>query len=394
LPPCLRRHLRQARRKRCTRFPRHCFALQEALRDREWFWPLYLRLAAAKAEHKGILDNVDMVLMEWIRHPERQDQALEFLNVWIAHQPLDVIRDAALEKLFDATLHHLKEQPVLLNRAVTAWLLHDDMRYPIVAFRVISRLQKPGAKSLALDPTIIDTLQPNEIRFLVRRILGFIVDDDAQIRLIFSLVRTCDAKTRTLGLVAEALRDHVGYDFPYRHEDGGAPARRICASGGRTVGIVQSARSRGRAGLRAWALLHAAQDAPRLGQGRGEERRKAGKGLLAGHTYGQLGAGDPLPLGSAGRPSQERRDCVRAVPPLGLGRATPTRVHAEPKNDRGYTRIIAIYLRTTVEYFNKVQAHLHTQDAFARYHPESALLTERVFEEIGLLATMGLTHYL
>ena len=61
---------------------------------------------------------------------------------------------------------------------------------------------------------------------------------------------------------------------------------------------------------------------------------------------------------------------------------------------RGYTRIIGIYLSTTAEYFNKVQAHLHTQDAFARYHRESALLTERVFEEIGLLATMGLTHYL
>ena len=108
---------------------------------------------------------------------------------------------------------------MLLNRAVTAWLLHDDMRYPIVAFRVISRLQEPGAKSLVLDPTIIDTLQPNEIRFLVRRVLGFIVDDDAQIRLIFSLIWTCDAKTRTLGLVAEALRDHVGYDFPYQTID-------------------------------------------------------------------------------------------------------------------------------------------------------------------------------
>ena len=59
----------------------------------------------------------------------------------------------------------------------------------------------------------------------------------------------------------------------------------------------------------------------------------------------------------------------------------------------GYMRIIAIYLSTTAEYFNKVQAHLHTRDAFARYHRESALLTERVFEEIGLLATMGLTHY-
>ena len=175
------------------------FPVQEALRYREWFWPLYLRLAAAKAEHKGILDNVDMVLMRWIRHPEWQDRALEFLNAWIARQPLEVIRDAVLEKLFDATLHHLKEQPALLNRAVTAWLFHDDMRYPLVAFQVISRLREPGAKSVGLDPAIVDTLQPNEIRFLVRRILGFIAGDDAEIGLIFSLVRTRDAKTRTLG---------------------------------------------------------------------------------------------------------------------------------------------------------------------------------------------------
>jgi len=195
------------------------FRAQGALRDRVWFWPLYLHLAAAKAEHKGILDYVDMVLMGWVSHPERQDRALEFLNAWIAHQPSEVIRDGALEKLFDATLHHLKEQPALLNRAVTEWLLHDDMRYPIVAFRVISGLGEPGVKSVALDSAILDTLQPNEIRFLVRRIMGFIVGDDAQIGLIFSLVRTRDTKTRTLGIVTEALRDHVGYDFPYQTID-------------------------------------------------------------------------------------------------------------------------------------------------------------------------------
>jgi len=195
------------------------FRAQKALGDREWFWPLYLRLTAAKAEHKGVLDNIDMVLMGWIRRPERQDRALEFLNSWIAHQPLDVIRDATMEKLFDATLHHLREQPALLSRAITAWLIHEDMRYPTVAFQMISRLREPGAKSMALDPAIIDTLEANEIRFLVRRILGFIVGDDAQIALIFSLVRTRDSKTRTLGLVMVALRDHVGYDYPYQTMD-------------------------------------------------------------------------------------------------------------------------------------------------------------------------------
>lgn len=61
---------------------------------------------------------------------------------------------------------------------------------------------------------------------------------------------------------------------------------------------------------------------------------------------------------------------------------------------RAYARIIEIYLNTTVEYFNKVQAHLHTKDALAGYHRESALLTERVFGEIGLIATIGLSHLL
>lgn len=58
-----------------------------------------------------------------------------------------------------------------------------------------------------------------------------------------------------------------------------------------------------------------------------------------------------------------------------------------------YARIIRIYLNTTVEYFNKVQAHLHTEDALARYYRESALLTERIFEEIRLIAAIGLSHF-
>ena len=57
-----------------------------------------------------------------------------------------------------------------------------------------------------------------------------------------------------------------------------------------------------------------------------------------------------------------------------------------------YVRVVGIYLNTTVEYVNKVQSHLYTKDALARYQPESALLTERVFEEIGIIATIGLAH--
>lgn len=60
----------------------------------------------------------------------------------------------------------------------------------------------------------------------------------------------------------------------------------------------------------------------------------------------------------------------------------------------GYTRLISLYLTTTVEYFNKVQGHLHTKDALAKYYSEAALLTERVFEEIGQISCIGLSHLL
>lgn len=60
----------------------------------------------------------------------------------------------------------------------------------------------------------------------------------------------------------------------------------------------------------------------------------------------------------------------------------------------GYVRLVDLYLTTTVEYFNKVQPHLHTENALAKYHREAALLTEQVFEEIGFLATIGLCHLL
>jgi hypothetical protein len=61
---------------------------------------------------------------------------------------------------------------------------------------------------------------------------------------------------------------------------------------------------------------------------------------------------------------------------------------------QGYGRLIHIYLPTSVEYFNKVQPHLHTENALARYQRESALLTERTFEEIGMIATIGLSNLL
>jgi hypothetical protein len=123
-------------------------------------------------------------------------------------------------------------------------------------------------------------------------------------------------------------------------------------------------------------------------------------------------------------PAKSEKECIRSLATASLALGILVRWSAEEQNLRnallacertllwtwdavrsrglvkskealqGYSRLVHIYLNTSVEYFNKVQAHLHTENAIARYHRESALLTERVFEEIGMVATIGLAHVL
>lgn len=189
---------------------------EESVGEKDWFWPLILHLTSAKTEHKGILSNIDRMLMGWMRDPVKEPRAHEFINVWISKQPPEVFNESGLEASFSSTVHGLVDQPAALSLAVTRWLLLDDSRYPLIARKLVSGLHTEGINYLVLDSTIIDELTQDEIRFLLRRILGYIIADEVQIHLVFSLVHTRNAKDRTFGYVTSVLQDQVGYDYPYQ----------------------------------------------------------------------------------------------------------------------------------------------------------------------------------
>jgi hypothetical protein len=127
---------------------------------------------------------------------------------------------------------------------------------------------------------------------------------------------------------------------------------------------------------------------------------------------------------AAGVPARTEKECIRSLATTALALGILVRWSAQEQNLRNallacertllwtwdairsrgfaqnrttlqaYSRLVHIYLNISAEYFNKVQPHLHTENALARYHRESALLTERVFEEIGTISTIGLSHLL
>ena len=162
----------------------------KALRDKSWFLPLLMRLTAARAEHGGILRNIDFVLMGWVRDPKLLPRAMEFINSWIANQPTEVFKQVGIAEAFSSTVHRIAEIPVALSQMLTSWLLNDDQRYPFLASKLISRLRTERLTSIALDPPMLDSLNEPDIRFLLRRMLGYLSGDEILIRLVFSLAHT------------------------------------------------------------------------------------------------------------------------------------------------------------------------------------------------------------
>lgn len=190
------------------------FRNERAHGSKAWFWPLVMHLTAARDVDEGRFGHVDMMLSNWIRDDARASRALEFLNSWVANQPIEALAKKGIEGAFPTTLHRFVEHPAAFGSALVQWFLHDDTRFPLVAQKIIAHLRIAKVSNLAFDPETLDGLNPAELKLLTRRFLGYVSGEDILLSLTFSLLRTNDAKERTAGLVAFVLLDRVGYDYP------------------------------------------------------------------------------------------------------------------------------------------------------------------------------------
>lgn len=195
------------------------FALSEFLlknrksyRETEWFWRLLLSLISSTYEHT--LSNIDTILEKWAIDPVQCERVLEFINCWISRQKDDSFVENWVEITFSSTIHKLIGRPGLLDRIITEWFINENFQFSMAAQKLISRLRIEGVKHFQFSADIIDNLSQDEIRFLIRRVLGYLFDESVLLSLIFSLARTKNSKSKTFGFVTTALLDFVAYDYP------------------------------------------------------------------------------------------------------------------------------------------------------------------------------------
>lgn len=160
------------------------------------------------------IDSMDSVLAHLIRSDKHSELALRWLTDWLRMNREHVMEGASLVKSFDQVLNMLVGRPQLLSSLVTDWFLSEEPAHAVSCGEVISFVSIREVKGVTLSRERLDNLDIDGLIFLVRRILGYVYNEDILLSLIFSLLDTTNPSSRTHSLVESLLVNEIGNDYP------------------------------------------------------------------------------------------------------------------------------------------------------------------------------------
>lgn len=161
-----------------------------------------------------VLDGLDHSLSVMLRPGSLYVKpVIAFLEAWVlARSAAKTNREFA--QRFDACTSAVLSQPELLATVFTRWMFSDGQALAIAAASIAMTARTGGQSVIAFDPLLLHVASEADLRFLVKRMLGFLIEADQMLSLALSLLQLRDAKARMLPLLRWLLLEEIGYDYP------------------------------------------------------------------------------------------------------------------------------------------------------------------------------------
>jgi hypothetical protein len=191
------------------------FLNREQLKNSEHLETLVRSLVGLKPEFKGTIENFDWILHELYADPAHRELVFECLSAWTTQHGSRKLRDAESIELFHQTILQIADDGDALPRLITYWLSADELQLAAACGGLISFFWVRGVKKPIFSKEILDTLSAPDLMYLARRMLGYVVSEEPLISMVFSMLNTHDAKSRTFELVYTLLVREVGRDFTH-----------------------------------------------------------------------------------------------------------------------------------------------------------------------------------
>ena len=160
------------------------------------------------------LDGLDYSLSQLLL-PESAhvEPVLEFLEAWVRVHLRSTIGKREFADRFDACAQALRSHPPLLARVFTRWMLADGQATANAAAHLVSDIRSDDRMTIEFDRAVLDTATEADLLYVVRRMLGFLIEPKQMITLALSLLDLRNAKERVLPFLRWVLYEEIGYDY-------------------------------------------------------------------------------------------------------------------------------------------------------------------------------------
>jgi hypothetical protein len=178
------------------------------------FFEIIPSLVNLAPSSKAGIDNYDRVLSELYESQEHRDFVVSQLTNWIVKNGNAKIGEIRISALFDQTIFKIVNDRQLLERVITQWLSADEMQLGSACQGLVSHLWVAGFKTPRFSRAMIAHYSASDLKYLARRMLGYVHHEEALISLTFSLLDITDSASRTFDLVHALLVKEIGRDYP------------------------------------------------------------------------------------------------------------------------------------------------------------------------------------
>jgi hypothetical protein len=159
------------------------------------------------------IDSMDEVLSRLADSPSYKDLLYPCLTAWIVKNGSVKLSGRDTLEKFNQTIYEIAKKPEQLSSLLTRWLLADEPQLGVSSSALVSMLWVSRFKKPTFAKGLVDELDALSLKYLARRMLGFIVHEEPLLSLTFSLLNTKDASNRTFALVHELLCNEIGRDY-------------------------------------------------------------------------------------------------------------------------------------------------------------------------------------
>lgn len=160
----------------------------------------------------GLTHDFDLSLSRLIETGIHDQLVYNCLTAWILKHYNAKTSDEKLSSCFSSSLSKLANKP-LLYELITRWLISDERVLGAAYSELIGHLWVHGIKHPIFAKDVLDTLDADDFKYLVRRLIGWTFYEEALISLTFSLLQANEAQQRTFGWVHRLLVNEVGRNY-------------------------------------------------------------------------------------------------------------------------------------------------------------------------------------